>query len=62
MLRASIFFAGAVLAGAFGGIFGCELQDLHEYSNFDVLVALSKMGGVGGKAGWSWIVSFRLFR
>jgi len=22
--RASVFFAGAVLAGAFGGIFGCE--------------------------------------
>ncbi|WWC67492.1 uncharacterized protein I206_101400 [Kwoniella pini CBS 10737] len=38
--RISLFFAGAVLAGAFGGIFG---------------YALSRMNGVGGKAGWSWI-------
>ncbi|OXC66800.1 hypothetical protein C367_02566 [Cryptococcus neoformans Ze90-1] len=38
--RISLFFAGAVLAGAFGGIFG---------------YALSRMDGVGGKAGWSWI-------
>jgi len=38
--RTAIFFAGAVLAGAFGGIFG---------------YALGKMDGIGGKAGWSWI-------
>ncbi|OCF34043.1 hypothetical protein I316_04390 [Kwoniella heveanensis BCC8398] len=38
--RISLFFAGAVLAGAFGGILG---------------YALSRMDGVGGKAGWSWI-------
>ncbi|WRT65182.1 uncharacterized protein IL334_002125 [Kwoniella shivajii] len=38
--RISLFFAGAVLAGAFGGILG---------------YALSRMNGVGGKAGWSWI-------
>nr|XP_018265893.1 uncharacterized protein I303_02269 [Kwoniella dejecticola CBS 10117]OBR88051.1 hypothetical protein I303_02269 [Kwoniella dejecticola CBS 10117] len=38
--RCAFFFGGAVLAGAFGGIFG---------------YALSKMDGVGGKAGWSWI-------
>lgn len=38
--RISLFFAGAVLSGAFGGIFG---------------FALSKMKGVGGKNGWSWI-------
>ncbi|ODN96459.1 hypothetical protein L198_04173 [Cryptococcus wingfieldii CBS 7118] len=38
--RISLFFAGAVLAGAFGGIFG---------------YALSRMDGIGGKAGWSWI-------
>jgi MFS family permease len=38
--RVSIFFAGAVLAGAFGGIFG---------------YAWSRMDGVGGKQGWSWI-------
>ncbi|KAK4688579.1 MFS transporter, ACS family, pantothenate transporter, partial [Tremellales sp. Uapishka_1] len=38
--RIALFFAGAVLAGAFGGIFG---------------YALSRMAGVGGKEGWSWI-------
>ncbi|KAK8846631.1 hypothetical protein IAR55_005718 [Kwoniella newhampshirensis] len=38
--RCAFFFGGAVLAGAFGGIFG---------------YALSKMNGVGGKEGWSWI-------
>ncbi|KAL7421740.1 hypothetical protein Q5752_003511 [Cryptotrichosporon argae] len=38
--RASFFFAGAVLAGAFGGIFG---------------YAWGQMQGVGGKEGWSWI-------
>jgi hypothetical protein len=37
-----VFFGGAVLAGAFGGIFG---------------FALSKMAGVGGLNGWQWIVS-----
>ena len=26
--RASVFFAGAVLAGAFGGIFGCKCHTL----------------------------------
>lgn len=40
-----MFFAGAVLAGAFGGIFG---------------YALGQMAGVGGLNGWSWIVSFAL--
>ncbi|WOO84993.1 putative transporterc [Vanrija pseudolonga] len=38
--RTSIFFGGAVLAGAFGGIFGW---------------ALGHMEGIGGKAGWAWI-------
>ncbi|KAL1408170.1 hypothetical protein Q8F55_004975 [Vanrija albida] len=38
--RASFFFGGAVLAGAFGGIFG---------------YGLGHMDGVGGKDGWSWI-------
>ncbi|OCF37720.1 hypothetical protein I317_04076 [Kwoniella heveanensis CBS 569] len=38
--RCAFFFGGAVLAGAFGGIFG---------------YALSKMNGVGGKQGWAWI-------
>jgi MFS family permease len=56
--RAAIFFAGAVLAGAFGGIFGCESMSFHHFAIFILTsVALSKMGGVGGKAGWSWIVS-----
>jgi MFS family permease len=38
--RISLFFAGAVMAGAFGGILG---------------YGLSRMNGVGGKSGWSWI-------
>lgn len=38
--RVSFFFAGAVLAGAFGGILG---------------YGFSKMDGIGGLAGWSWI-------
>ncbi|KAL0243529.1 hypothetical protein I308_105495 [Cryptococcus tetragattii IND107] len=38
--RCAFFFGGAVLAGAFGGILG---------------YGLSKMDGVGGKQGWSWI-------
>jgi MFS family permease len=38
--RTAIFFAGAVLAGAFGGIFG---------------YALGEMKGIGGKNGWCWI-------
>ncbi|EIW68677.1 hypothetical protein TREMEDRAFT_44495 [Tremella mesenterica DSM 1558] len=41
--RCAIFFAGAVLAGAFGGIFG---------------YAWSRMNGVGGKEGWTWIFIF----
>lgn len=40
--RVSIFFAGAVLAGAFGGIFG---------------YAIAQMNGLGGYSGWRWIVS-----
>jgi hypothetical protein len=39
-----VFFGGAVLAGAFGGIFG---------------FALSRMAGLGGLNGWQWIVSHR---
>ncbi|BEJ17499.1 hypothetical protein CspHIS471_0609000 [Cutaneotrichosporon sp. HIS471] len=38
--RVSFFFAGAVLAGAFGGALG---------------YGFTKMDGIGGKAGWSWI-------
>jgi len=38
--RVAVFFGGAVLAGAFGGIFG---------------YALSRMAGVGGLNGWQWI-------
>ncbi|OCF76535.1 hypothetical protein I204_02232 [Kwoniella mangroviensis CBS 8886] len=38
--RVSVFFSGAVLSGAFGGILG---------------YGLSKMDGIGGKAGWAWI-------
>lgn len=39
-LRVSIFFAGATLSGAFGGL---------------LAYGISRMDGVGGKAGWSWI-------
>ncbi|WVN88810.1 uncharacterized protein L203_104023 [Cryptococcus depauperatus CBS 7841] len=38
--RCAFFFGGAVLAGAFGSLLG---------------YGLSKMKGVGGKQGWSWI-------
>lgn len=38
--RVAVFFAGAVLAGAFGGIFG---------------YALGQMAGIGGLNGWCWI-------
>ncbi|KAF8631020.1 hypothetical protein AX15_002631 [Amanita polypyramis BW_CC] len=38
--RVAIFFGGAALAGAFGGIFA---------------YAIGKMDGVGGKIGWQWI-------
>ena len=39
-LRVSIFFAGATLSGAFGGL---------------LAYGISRMDGIGGKAGWSWI-------
>jgi len=39
-LRISIFFAGATLAGAFGGILAFGVRH---------------MAGVGGKNGWAWI-------
>ncbi|KAH8998469.1 major facilitator superfamily domain-containing protein [Lactarius akahatsu] len=38
--RVAIFFAGAALAGAFGGI---------------LAYSIGKMEGVGGKRGWQWI-------
>lgn len=38
--RMAFFWGGAVLAGAFGGIFGW---------------GLGHMEGVGGKPGWAWI-------
>ncbi|BGP55657.1 hypothetical protein JCM8202v2_003262 [Rhodotorula sphaerocarpa] len=39
-LRVAIFFSSATIAGAFGGILAW---------------AISKMRGIGGKPGWSWI-------
>ncbi|KAF7298948.1 hypothetical protein MIND_00842900 [Mycena indigotica] len=39
-MRVSIFFGGAALAGAFGGI---------------LAFAIGKMEGVGGRKGWEWI-------
>lgn len=39
-LRISLFFAGATLAGAFGGILAFGIRH---------------MAGIGGKDGWSWI-------
>ncbi|KAH9065315.1 major facilitator superfamily domain-containing protein [Lactarius vividus] len=41
--RVAIFFAGAALAGAFGGI---------------LAYSIGKMEGVGGKRGWQWQVLF----
>jgi hypothetical protein len=64
--RISVFFAGAVLAGAFGGILGCECSGvcsgrpsvlLNSTSRPRGSDGLSRMEGIGGKAGWSWIVS-----
>ncbi|EIW73854.1 MFS general substrate transporter [Coniophora puteana RWD-64-598 SS2] len=39
-IRAAVFFSAATVSGAFGGL---------------LAAGLSKMEGVGGKAGWSWI-------
>ena len=39
-IRVSLFFSGAALAGAFGGI---------------LAYGLGRMGGVAGKSGWAWI-------
>ena len=39
-LRVSLFFLGATLSGAFGGI---------------LAFALRQMDGVGGKPGWAWM-------
>jgi MFS family permease len=38
-VRSAIFFSAAALAGSFGGL---------------LAAAISKMNGVGGRAGWSW--------
>lgn len=38
--RTAVFFGGAVLAGAFGGILG---------------YGLGHMNGIGGRPGWAWI-------
>lgn len=48
------------MAGAFGGILGCKSgcnggsTELTEH--WHAVDGLSKMDGVGGKQGWSWIV------
>ncbi|EXJ66437.1 uncharacterized protein A1O5_10589 [Cladophialophora psammophila CBS 110553] len=39
-IRSALFFSAAALAGSFGGL---------------LAAAISKMHGVGGKAGWAWI-------
>lgn len=60
--RCAFFFGGAVMAGAFGGILGCKSgcsggnTELTEH--WHAVDGLSKMDGVGGKQGWSWIVGF----
>jgi MFS transporter, ACS family, DAL5 transporter family protein len=41
--RLAIFFSMATLAGAFGGI---------------LAFGIGKMGGVGGKDGWSWLFMY----
>ncbi len=60
--RCSIFFAGAVLAGAFGGIFGCKAVMNLVSIQLTLVDALSRMNGKGGKEGWSWIVSLPLLK
>jgi MFS family permease len=39
-IRAAIFFSAAAVSGSFGGL---------------LAAAISKMDGIGGKAGWAWI-------
>jgi MFS family permease len=39
-VRVAIFFGGAALAGAFGGV---------------LAFAIGKMNGIGGRQGWQWI-------
>lgn len=39
------------MAGAFGGILGCKRSSRIRLT----IVGLSRMVGVGGKSGWSWI-------
>jgi MFS family permease len=40
-IRAAVFFAAATVSGAFGGLLAAAIG--------------SNMGGVGGKAAWTWI-------
>lgn len=44
-IRAAVFFSAAALAGSFGGL---------------LAAAIIQMRGVGGKAGWAWLVPFSL--
>lgn len=43
--RVAVFFGGAAVAGAFGGI---------------LAYLIGKMDGVGGKRGWAWFVLLHL--
>lgn len=45
-IRAAVFFSAAALAGSFGGL---------------LAAAIIQMRGVGGKAGWAWLVTFFFF-
>lgn len=45
-IRAAVFFSAAALAGSFGGL---------------LAAAIIQMRGVGGKAGWAWLVFFFSF-
>lgn len=45
-IRAAVFFSAAALAGSFGGL---------------LAAAIIQMRGVGGKAGWAWLVLFFSF-
>jgi hypothetical protein len=40
-VRSAIFFSAAALSGSFGGL---------------LAAAIANMNGLGGKAGWAWIV------
>ncbi|KAF7314330.1 MFS general substrate transporter [Mycena kentingensis (nom. inval.)] len=54
--RVAIFFGGAALAGAFGGMCNYLLLTRHAHVPVGILAfGIGKMDGVGGRRGWEWI-------